>query len=303
MKRLILTFAAIALLTASCAQPSPQTIPQPAFPPTVPAPMVSTPAATNEANAVESLPLLKQAQAANSERYQYAITQGAQILPTSDGKSFYVLWLPEGSDLSNPPPIIVSLHGHGSWAFDEFFLWHSYAAERGYGILTLQWWFGGGEDVSDYYTPQEMYPIFENILNTNHVQPQTVLFHGFSRGSTNTYGLTALDRASGNNFFLLTISNAGGAARNFPINESINRGEFGSEPFAKTHWVMVCGMKDPNPDRDGCPAMRTTRDWVTQYGGTVDLLIEDPNGDHGAFHQNPDNVNAALDVFAKLLSQ
>ena len=66
---------------------------------------------------------------------------------------------------------------------------------------------------------------------------------------------------------------------------------------------VVIGMKDPNPDRDGCPAMRTTRDWVTQYGGTVDLLIEDPNGDHGAFHQNPDNVNAALDVFAKLLSQ
>jgi hypothetical protein len=33
----------------------------------------------------------------------------------------------------------------------------------------------------------------------------------------------------------------------------------------------------------------------------VDLLIEDPKGDHGGFHRNPENMKAALDVFEKLL--
>lgn len=307
MKRFMYTIILCAFAITSCGRPAiPPSAAQPVIPSAVPPPSTPTPnipTATTESqpNSVASLPLLQQAQAANAERYQYAVEQGAQILPTTDGKSFYVLWLPANSDPANPPPIIVSLHGHGSWAFDEFFLWHSYAVERGYGILALQWWFGGGEEVADYYLPQQMYPVIENALRENHVQSQTVLLHGFSRGSANSYGLVALDRASGNNFFLLTVSNSGGATRNFPPNQSIERGDFGAQPFANTHWVMVCGMNDPNPDRDGCSGMRTTRDWVTQYGGAVDLLIEDPNGDHGAFHRNPANVNAALDVFAQLL--
>jgi len=268
------------------------------------APVKSPPAppATSKVSALESLPLFQQAQTASPERYQYAIEQGAQILPTTDGKSFYLWWLPPGSDPANPPPMIVTLHGHASWALDEFFLWHPYAAERGFGVLALQWWFGGGESSADYYQPDEMYPLIENILSANRVQPQTVLLHGFSRGSANSYGLTALDRKSGRNFFLLTVSNAGGAARDFPINQAIDAGEFGVQPFAGAHWVLVCGMNDPNPERDGCPAMRATRDWITHHGGAVDLLIEDPQGDHGAFHRNPDNVNAALDVFARLLA-
>ncbi len=303
MKKILLALTLLASLTFACAQTSPQSAPTIDSAPTnIPATQTSTPTASSTSTTGSWESLLQQAKAANPERYQYASEQGAQIIPTTDGKSFYVFWLPKGSDPSNPPPLIVSLHGHGSWAFDEFFLWHPYAAERGYGILALQWWFGGGEDVTDYYLPEEMYPLIGNILRENHVQPQTVLLHGFSRGSTNTYGLTALDRSSGNNFFLLTITNAGGAARDFPINQSIENGAFGSQPFTSTHWVMVCGMNDPNPDRDGCPAMRETRDWVTQYGGRVDLLIEDPNGEHGAFHRNPQNVNAALDVFAQLLN-
>lgn len=315
MKRIFLPLAFLALLAVSCAPTAPQTAPavnkaatdipaaQTVAPPTLPAPIVSTPTAASEANTVASLPLLQQAQTASPERYQYAVDQGAQILPTTDGKSFYVLWLPEGSELSNPPPMIVTLHGHDSWAFDEFFLWHSYAAERGYGIIALQWWFGGGETNSDYYQPREIYNVFDTALREQKIKAGTVLFHGFSRGSANSYGVTALDRDSKNNYFALTISNSGKAESDFPINGEIAQGKFGAKPFANTHWVMVCGMKDPFPDLTGCPAMRETRDWVNQYGGTVDLLIEDPNGDHGAFHRNPDNVNAALDIFSQLLGR
>ncbi len=229
MNRPYLTLTCFSLLFSACAPTATVPSPQPEMlpvPSSTPIDATATPAPTvTEAASPESLPLLRQAQTANPQRYQYAVEQGAQILLTADGKSFYVWWLPAGSDPANPPPIIVTLHGHASWALDEFFLWYPYATERGYGILALQWWFGDGEAINDYYLPQAMYPLIARILQANHVRPQTVLLHGFSRGSANTYGLTALDRASGNAFFLLTIANAGGKAGDFPINQSISAGD------------------------------------------------------------------------------
>lgn len=249
-----------------------------------------------------SLPLLTQAKAATPQRYQFALDHGAQILANPDGRSFSVLWYPSQTNTGTKAPMIVTLHGHGSWAFDEFFLWQPYAAARGYGILALQWWFGGGESSSDYYTPSELYPISECTLRAQQIQPGKALIHGFSRGSAVIYALTALDRIN-EKFFSLTIANAGGASQDYPPNADIASGKFGLTPFTGTHWVLFCGARDPNPDRDGCPAMHHSRDWVTQLGGTVDLLIEDVNAGHGGFHMTPVHVNESLDVFARLLGK
>ncbi len=129
-----------------------------------------------------------------------------------------------------------------------------------------------------------------------------VLLHGFSRGAANSYALTALDRQRGK-FFALTISNAGGMARDFPPNIDIVNGRFGAAPFTGAHWGMYCGAKDHNPERDGYPAMQAARELVTRYGATVDLFSHDPDGDYGGFHRNPANVNKALDVFDRLLGR
>ncbi len=273
------------------------------FPTTTPAPTVTVvlqPTPTPESAA--GLALFEQAKSAAAERYQFAVKQGAQFLATADHKSFYVLWLPPGTSPGNPPPLIVTLHGHAAWAFDEFSLWQPYAVERGYGLLALQWWFGAGDADSDYYQPPEIYRNLSAALAQQNVLAGTVLFHGFSRGAANGYGVTALDRESGNNYFRLTVANAGGATEDFPINEDIAGGEFGPLPFAGTHWVLYCGRADPNPDRDGCPAMQGTRNWVTRFGGMVDLFLADSGG-HGGFHQSKSNVNRALDAFAALLPQ
>lgn len=248
------------------------------------------------------LPLLAQARAATPQRYQFALDRGAKILATPDGRSFSVLWYPTQSQSGSKPPMIVTLHGHGSWAFDEFSLWQPYAAARGYGILALQWWFGGGDRTEDYYTPYETYPIIQCLLRTENIQPGKILMHGFSRGSAVIYALTALDRANGK-FFLLTVANAGPVAQDYPPNIEIARGAFGATPFGGTHWVMFCGNHDPKPELDECLNMNRTRDWVKQYGGTVDLFIEDPLSGHGGFHRTPSHVNAALDLFARLLSK
>jgi hypothetical protein len=239
--------------------------------------------------------LLAQANTANATRYQFATTQGAEVQATSDNKAFTIWWKPSGWTTSNG--VIVTLHGHGSYAFDEFYLWQPYAAAKGYAILALQWWFGGGEATSDYYTPQDMYPILANLLKTKGVSAGTTLLHGYSRGSANSYAVAALDAQSGNRYFHMVLSNAGGAASGYPPNQQIAAGSYGSQPFAGYQWMMYCGEQDPDPTINGCPAMTAARDWVVKYGANFKLLIDDPTGDHGGFMTNSSNVNTALAQF------
>lgn len=243
----------------------------------------------------DSSSLMAQALAANPERYQFALTNGAEIRATSDNKAYSIWWQPSTSP---PAGVIVGLHGHGSYATDDFYMWQPYAQSKGYAILALQWWFGKGEETTDYYLPAEMYPLIANILTEKAVQPGTVLFQGYSRGSANSYAMTALDAASGNHFFGMTLSISGGAATNFPPNQQVAAGDFGTLPFAGHPWVMYCGEKDPEPTRDGCPAMTASKNWVTQYGATVKLLIDDPAGDHSGFMNSSANVTAALAQFS-----
>lgn len=242
----------------------------------------------------DSASLMRQALAANPERYQFALANNAEIRATSDNKAFSIWWQPTASP---PTGVIVGLHGHASYATDDLYMWQPYAQAKGYAILALQWWFGGGEEMNDYYLPAEMYAVIAGILAEKGVQPGTVLLQGYSRGAANSYAVTALDAASGNHFFGLTLSISGGAATSFPPNQQVVAGDFGALPFAGHPWVMYCGEKDPEPTRDGCPAMTAAKSWVTQYGASLKLLIDDPVGDHTGFMTNSANVNAALAQF------
>lgn len=243
----------------------------------------------------DSTSLMAQAKNANPSRYQFAVDQQAEINATKDNKAFSLWWQPSHNQ---PSAVIVTLHGHASYATDEFYLWQSYASTRNFAILALQWWFGGGESTADYYAPNDMYPIIAELLASKSISPGQVLFHGYSRGAANSYAVSALDNASGNRYFGMTLSNAGGAAAGYPPNMDIAAGKFGKLPFAGSQWAMYCGGKDPDPNQSGCPAMKQARDWVMQYGAQVPIFIEDLNGDHGGFHMNPANVEAVLAKFA-----
>jgi len=250
----------------------------------------------------DSQQLLRQAAAANPARFQFARDHGAKFLSTPDGRSFYVLWTPDGASPADVP-WLVTLHGHGSWALDEFFLWQPYAEHRRLGIVAVQWWFGGGEQAKDYYDPYELYPVVEKILRGLGARSRRNLLHGFSRGAANTYALAFLDRRSGNRFFRLIIANAGGAAEDFPPNAAISTGRYGPQAFEDTSWVLFCGEQDEHPDRDGCPAMRRTAQWLTEFRGSIELTIEDARAGHGGFHQNPAHVEESLRLFDRLLAE
>ena len=251
---------------------------------------------------MEKLPPFIKAREASAKRHEFAVSKGAQFLPTPDGKSFYILWLPPAAASTNPPPLIFTLHGHASWAFDEFFVWQPHLVKAGCGIVALQWWFGEGEKMSDYYLPREIVQNMSAILRSKKVAKRSVLAHGFSRGSANIYGVTALDNQA-DQFIALTVANAGKASEDFPINRDIADGLLGTRPLKGTFWVTYAGAHDPHPDRSGVSGMRETQEWIKRFGGTVELAIEDATGDHGGFHRNPSNVVSALDTFKRVLAK
>ena len=250
----------------------------------------------------DSASLLAQAQTANAPRHAFVVGKGTEIRATSDNKSFTMWWQPAGWKSS--AGVIVPLSGHDGWASDGIYLWQAYAEKYGYAILSLQWWFGAGESIDDYYRPEAMYPLIAAGLAGKGVKPGTVFFNGYSRGSANSYAMAALDRAAtGARYYGLVLSNAGGVATNYPPNQQIVAGVYGPQPFAGMNWAMYCGRLDPDPNVNGCPAMSAARDWVSQYGASVLLFIDDANGDHGGFMLNPANVEAALASYATVLAQ
>jgi len=249
----------------------------------------------------DSASLLAKAQTADAARYATLVAKNAEIRSTTDNQSFTIWWAPAGWKPSSG--VIVALHGHGAYATSEAYLWQPYAEKYGYAVLTLQWWFGGGEDTSDYYRPEQMYPLLSAFLGQKGAKPGTVLFTGFSRGSANSYAVAVLDNTgSSRKYFGLVLSNAGTAATGYPPNQQIASGVFGSLPFAGMKWAMYCGEKDPDPTINGCPGMLAAKDWVTRYGATVLLFIDDPTGDHGGFMTNSANVETALATYATVLA-
>ena len=246
--------------------------------------------------------LLDKAKQHDSHRYQFAFDKGAKIEVTADQKSFYLLWYPPNMK-ADKKTLIVTLHGSSGNVFNEFFLWYDEALKHGHGILALQWYFEGTPPPRDYYAPLDVYQQIAPILKSEKIGMGKAMLHGFSRGSANSYYVTLFDRKEKNNYFGLTLSNSGGASIGYPIYTEMEKGNFGEKPFVGTNWMTFCGGLDPNPDRDGCPAMRRTAEFVTKYGGKLRLAIEDENGDHGGFHRNKANVNKSLDLFDKILAE
>lgn len=232
--------------------------------------------------------------AKKDESYAAAEQLHPAYYPTSDGRSFILVWMPQQT---MPKKWIVSLPGTHGLATRDLTVWYRHIKDRDVGLISVQWWLGQGDTTRDYYSPFDIYREVDTLLSGLGIQPGTALLEGFSRGSANIYAVAALDRNKGRQYFSMFVAHAGGASLDYPPTHAIDTGTFGVTPFTGSTWVTVCGGKDPNPDRDGCPAMRNTGLWLTKMGGTVALAIEDDAEGHGALHRNPANAKKLLDLF------
>lgn len=219
------------------------------------------------------------------------------ILPTSDGQSFIVVWKATEKD---PKHWIVSLHGSKGFATDDLAIWYPHLRNRDVGLVSLQWWTGTDDTTKSYYAPLQIYREIDMALQKLGVQPGAVMLHGFSRGSANSYAVAALDAGRGKHYFSICVASSGGVSLDYPPTRAILDGAFGDHPLRSTRWITVAGAREGNPvaqDRDGIPGMKRTAAWLREQGATVIETIEDPDEGHGALVLNPKNARHVLDVF------
>lgn len=232
-------------------------------------------------------------QAQQGRFYSHAEKLKPELISTSDGKSFLVVW----RAVPAPKHWIVSLHGSHGFATDDLALWSDDLKGRDVGFVGMQWWKGRGDETEDYYTPKEIYQEIDLVLTKLGVSPGSAMLHGFSRGSANSYAVAALDAGRGKHYFSLFVASSGGVGLNYPPTRAIGTGEYGQQPLTGTKWITVAGARDPHPDRDGVEGMRAAAKWLQQQGAVVLESIEDPNEGHGALQRNPTNLKRVLDRF------
>lgn len=236
--------------------------------------------------------LFKKAQTGKS--YATAATLDPEYLPTSDGQSFLTVWRATGANA--PKRWIVSIHGREGFATDDLAIWSLHLKGRDVGLVTVQWWIGDDNTRESYYTPEQVYREIDRALEQLGVTPGTVLFHGFSRGSANSYAIAAIDHGRGKKYFALNVASSGSVALNYPPTRAITNGDYGDHPLRGTRWVTCAGAHDKEVE-GGIDAMRRTVAWLKEQGATVEMSIEDPNLGHGALVMNPKNAQRLLDLF------
>lgn len=233
-------------------------------------------------------------QAQSGRWFADAAKLNPDIFPTSDGRSFMVVWKAAEKE---PTRWIVSLHGTRGFATDDLAIWYPHLKDRDVGLVAVQWWIGPDDTPKSYYAPMQINREIDIALQKRGVRPGTVMLHGFSRGSANSYAVAALDAGRGKRYFSLAVASSGGVSLDYPPTRAILAGAFGDHPLRSTRWITVAGAHDPEPDRSGIPGMKRTAAWLREQGATVIEAIEDPAEGHGALQRNPKNARRVLDLF------
>lgn len=238
--------------------------------------------------------LFKKAEA--SRFYSTVARLKPEVLPTTDGESFLIVWRSAGGTTA-PKRWIVSLPGSHGFATDDLAIWSPHLRGRDIGLVCVQWWLGRDNPRDAYYAPEQVYREIDLALQKLGARPGTVMLHGFSRGSANSYAIAALDAGRGRRYFALNVASSGGVGLDYPPTRAIAGGAFGDRPLQGTRWITCAGGRDPQPERDGIPGMRRTAAWLKEQGATVVESIEDPASGHGALVINPKNAKRVLDAF------
>lgn len=240
------------------------------------------------------------AKADNPDAYTFTTSHNAEIVSLDQGNTYGVWWQPENFDPATST-IIVSLHGHGGWATQDFSVWYPNLAQRNYAYFGLQWWLGRSLENDGYYDIPEMYELIVTGLKEKGITSGNIVFQGFSMGGARSYGVALLDKLSANPLFDVSIANSGPWEDNYPMYADVLAGKYGEQPFAGTTWMLFCGAKDVNehpqtPELTNvCDGMDHTNDVLTQYGGTVAYFLKDPAGEHGSLMRLQSNFDAMFD--------
>lgn len=235
----------------------------------------------------------------NVVRGQYSVTNGVFVGATPDNNSFYLQWFPLNATPANSP-LLVTLHGTGGTAFDEFYLWHQFAAAHGVGIIAIQWYRGAAAlSPYDYFGDVAIYRDIDTALTRIQYPSGNAFFHGFSRGSEISYAVAFRDvwPPNGKNYFCTIMSNSGRVEPDTTfLYAQIDAGMYGHNFYNGKKWGMFCGGLDVGIFSN-CTSMNNSKLWVEANNGVVDLFISDDSLGHGGFQLTPAYVDSALNYY------
>lgn len=245
--------------------------------------------------------VLSLAQNIEPEDYDFVKKNGGEFVSVNEGKTFVVWWQPKDFDVTKDL-VVVSLHGHESWATTDFRVWYPELVKRGYAFAGIQWWFGRSLEEVGYEDPGMIYKNIKEILFNKGIPLGHVIFQGFSMGGARSYGVALYDNFCGEKYFGVNIANSGPWEDDYPLYEKVLAKTYGPEPFVGTNWILFCGEKDDNEFGLGhvCDGMQRSYDRLTALGGGVVLFLRDPEGDHGSLMRNSANLTNVLDTVEKL---
>ena len=249
---------------------------------------------------LQSGDVLALAQQETLEDYNFVLEKGGEIISLNQEKTFAVWWQPEDFDPANNL-VAVSLHGHSGWATTDFKIWYPELAERHLAFVGLQWWFGRTPEENGYDKPVTIYQNIVEVLQAKNIPVGQVIFQGFSMGAARSYGVSLYDNLCGEKYFGVNIANSGPWEDDYPLYKRVLSGEFGVIPFSGTRWILFCGENDNDQFGLGhvCDGMQDSYNRLTEFGGSVDLFLRDPDGDHGSLMRNQENIDRVLEAALK----
>jgi len=207
--------------------------------------------------------------------------RGGGVFPVGNDR-YYLVWFPDDWSTLTDRKIIVSLHGTGGCA--EWMLNHWYqtsSADHSWVVVALQYY----DKASDRYDDDQV--IYQNLQATLDdlrahcpVAGSDIFYHGFSRGSAQSFPVAIRDWA-GRQIFSAFIADSGCAGLNYPTLR-----DQPDDALAGARFWMWCGENDVSTvdrNRMTCEVMEDMRAYIEEHGGQVDALIREEGAGHGMF--------------------
>jgi predicted esterase len=208
--------------------------------------------------------------------------RGGGAFPVGEGR-YYLVWVPDDWETVANRRVILSLHGTGGCA--EWMLNHWYqtsSATHSWVLVALQ-----------YYDPETRRYDDDAVIYRNLVAAldelqahcplagSDIFYHGFSRGSAQSFPVAVRDRA-GRRLFAAFIADSGCASLEYPTLQNVP-----ADGLAGARFWMWCGENDVStvdPTRMTCDVMEEDmRPYVEGHGGQVDALVREEGAGHGMF--------------------
>jgi len=208
--------------------------------------------------------------------------RGGGVFPVGDNR-YYLVRFPDDWDTVADRKVVISLHGTGGCAEWMLNRWYQASSSgHSWALVALQYYDSEGEQYDgDEIIYQNLEAVLDDLQAHCPIAGSDVFYHGFSRGSANSYPVAIHDRA-GRRAFSAFIADSGCSVLFHPTLR-----DQPADALAGARFWMWCGENDVSTvdhSRMTCDIMEEDmRPYIEDHGGQVDALVREEGAGHGMF--------------------